>query len=97
MDGAPSVAPIMSIDEEPVADDVDEVCCAQGGGDGADVVEGLEEGAGGEVEEECGGAVVESAEEGDRAGEDGVVDGQTHREDGGTEDDEDERESQAGG
>ena len=72
VDGAPGVAE----DEEPVADDVDEVRGDEREGDGADVVEGLEVAAEGEVEEERGGALVEGAEEGDGAGEDLVVDGQ---------------------
>ena len=89
---AEGMAPIMSVDEEPVADYVDEVGCDESDGDGTDVVEGLKVAAEGEVEKESRGAVVESAEEGDRAGEDGVVDGEAQHEDRGAEDDEDERE-----
>ncbi len=66
VDGSPGVAE----DEEPVAEDVDEVRGDERHGDGADVVEGLQVAAEGEVEEERGGAVVERAEEGDGAGED---------------------------
>ncbi len=61
VDWAPGVAE----DEEPVADGVDEVRGDERDGDGADVVEGLQVAAEGEVEEERGGAVVERAEEGD--------------------------------
>jgi hypothetical protein len=93
VNGAPGVA----VDEKPVADDVDDVRRDQGGGDGANVVKGLEVAAEGEVEEECRSAVVESAQERDRAGDDGVVDGQTHHEDGSTEDDEYEGESETCG
>ena len=57
VDGAEGVA----VDEEPVADYVDEVRGDQGEGDGTDVVEGLQVAAEGEVEEEGGGAVVERA------------------------------------
>ena len=88
VEGAEGVA----VDEEPVADYVDEVGCDESDGDGTDVVEGLKVAAEGEVEKESRGAVVESAEEGDRAGEDGVVDGEAQHEDRGAEDDEDERE-----
>ena len=71
LDSAPGVAE----DEEPVPDNVDEVCSDESKRDGADVVEGLKVAAKGEVEKERGGAVVECAEEGDRAGEDVAVDG----------------------
>jgi hypothetical protein len=90
-------AEAMPVDEEPVAYDVDEVCGDESEGDRADVVEGLEVAAEGEVEEECGGAVVERAEEGDGTGEDLVVNGQAQHEDGGAEDDEDEGEGKTGG
>ncbi len=49
----------VAVDEEPVADDVDEVGGDEGPGDGADVVEGLQIAAEGEVEKERRGAVVE--------------------------------------
>ena len=75
----------MAIDQEPVEEDVDEVCCDEGEGDGTDVVEGLEVAAEGEVEEEGGRAPVEGAEESDRAGEDRVVDGQAQHEERGAE------------
>ena len=66
MDWSPGVA----VDEEPVADDVAKIRRDERGGDPSDVVEGLQVASQGEVEEERGGAVVESAEEGDRSGED---------------------------
>jgi len=71
MDGTPGVAE----DEEPVADDVDQVGGDERPGDGADVVEGLEVAAEGEVEEERWCSVVEGGEEGNGAGDDVVVDG----------------------
>jgi hypothetical protein len=87
----------MTIDEEPVAEDVDQVCCDQRQGDGADVVEGLQVTAEGEVEEECRGAVVECAEEGDCAGEDGGVDGEAQHQRRSKQDDDDEYHSEACG
>ncbi len=93
VDGAPGVA----VDEEPVADYVDEVCSDEREGDGTDVVEGLQVPAEGEVEEERGGAVVECAQEGDGAVEDCAVDGEAHHQDGSGDDDEDEDEGESSG
>src|SRR5258707_8354698 len=93
MDGSPG----MSVDEQPVADGVDEVRGDERDGDGADVVEGLQVAAEGEVEEERGGAVVECTEERDGAGEDVVVDGEAEHDGWGADDDEDECEGEAGG
>ena len=76
VDGSPGVAE----DEEPVADYVDEVGGDECDGDGADVVEGLQIAAEGEVEEERRSAVVEGGEEGDGAGDDVVVDGEAEHE-----------------
>jgi hypothetical protein len=85
VDGAPGVAE----DEEPVADDVDEVGGDECPGDGADVVEGLEVATEGEVEEERWSAVVEGFEKGDGAGDDVVVDGEAEHEGWSEDDDED--------
>ena len=60
MDGTP----VVSVDEEPVADEVEEVRSNERDGDGTDVVEGLEVAAKREVEEECRSSPVEGAEEG---------------------------------
>ena len=87
----------MAVDEEPVADHVDQVRGDQGDGDGTDVVEGLEIAPEGEIEEERGGAVVESAEEGDRAVENSGVDGKAEHEKRGAEDDENQGEGEARG
>ncbi len=87
----------MAEDEKPVAHSVDEIRGDESPGDGADVVEGLQVAAEGEVEEERGGAVVEGAEEGDGEGEDFVVDGEAKHERRGEHDDEDEGEGKAGG
>jgi len=78
VDGPPGVA----VDEEPVADEVEEVRGNEGGGDGTDVVEGLEVAAEGEVEEERRGSPVEGAEEGDGSGEDLMVDGEAEHDQG---------------
>jgi len=86
-------APVVSVDEEPVECDVDEVGRDEREGDGADVVEGLEVAAHDEPEEERGGAPVEGVEKGAGASEDlgiGVEqadaeghDGDDHHEDDG--------------
>jgi hypothetical protein len=89
--------PGVSVNEEPVAHDVDEVRGDQSEGDGTDVVERLQVAAEGEIEEERGCSVVECAEEGDRAVEDVVVDGQAQHHDRGEDDDEDESEGQTSG
>ena len=78
MDGSPG----MTVDEEPVAEDVEEVRGDEGDGDGADVVEGLQVAAEGEVEEEDGRSPVEGAEEGYGAEDDLMVDGQADHGDG---------------
>src|SRR3984893_2363519 len=87
----------MTVDEEPVADGVDDVGADERDGDGTDVVEGLQVAAEGEVEEERGGAVVERAEEGDGASEDFVVDGEAEHHGWGADDDEDQGDGEAGG
>ena len=63
MDWSPDVA----VDQEPVEEDVEEVRGDESEGDGADVVEGLQVAAQGEVEEERGRSPVEGAEEADGA------------------------------
>ena len=78
MDGSPGV----TVDEEPVAEDVDEVRGNERHGDGANVIEGLQVAAQGEVKEEDGCSPVEGAEEGCGAEEDLMVDGQAHHSDG---------------
>ena len=72
----------MTVDEEPVAEDVYEVRGDERYGDGADVIEGLQGAAQGEVEEENGRSPVEGAEE--RCGSDEylMIDGQAHHRDG---------------
>ena len=92
VDGAPGVTE----DEEPVADYVDEIRCDERDRNRTDVVKGLEVAAEGEVEKECGGAVVERAEEGDRDGENIVVDGEAQHDERSRYDDEDKREREAG-
>jgi len=71
----------VAVDEEPVAEDVDEVGGDESDGDGADVVEGLQVAAEGEVEEEDRRPPVKGAEEGCSAEEDLMVDGQAHHRD----------------
>ncbi len=61
------------------------------------MVEGLKVAAKGEVEEECGGAVVQCAEETDRADENVAVDGKTQHDGRGADNDEDESERETGG
>ncbi len=78
VDGSPGV----TVDEEPVAEDVDEVGGDEGDRDGTDVVEGLQVAAQGEVEEEDRRSPVEGAEEGCGAEEDLMVDGQAHHREG---------------
>lgn len=87
----------MTVDEEPVAEDVDQVGCDQRQGDGADVIEGLQVAAEGEVEKKCRGAVVECAKKGDCSGEDGGVDGEAQHQGRGEQDDDDEYHGEACG
>ena len=77
----------MAVDEEPVADEVEEVRGNERDGDGTDVVEGLEVAAKREVEEERRGSPVEGAEEGYGAGEDLMVDGEAKHDQGCGDDD----------
>ncbi len=87
----------MAENQEPVADDVDEVRSDECPGDWADVIEGLQVAAKSEVEEERGSAVVERAEESDRQSEDFVVDWESHHEGRGADDDENENGGESGG
>ena len=93
MDRAPGVAE----DEKPVADDVDEVCGDESHGDGANVVEGLQVAAEGEVEEERGCSIVERTKERYRTSEYVMIDRKADHHVRGTYDDEDEREREADG
>ena len=93
VEGSPGVPK----DEEPVAEEVDKVGSDEREGDGADVIEGLEVAAEGEVEEERRSAVVEGAQESDRAEEDLTVDGQAQHDRRGEDDDEDQCKRQADG
>jgi len=93
MDWPPGVAE----DEEPVAYDIDEVGGDECPGDGADMVEGLQVAAEGEVEEERGSSPVECVEERDGAGDDVVLDGKTEHDWWSADDDEDESEGESCG
>ncbi len=68
-------APAVTVDENPVEEDVAEVRGDEGEGDGADVIEGLQVAAEGEVEEEGWCSPVEGVEEADGAFHDLRVDG----------------------
>ena len=84
--------PVVTVDEEPVEEDVDEVGGDEREGDGADVIEGLQVAAEDEPQEQHGRSPVEGVEERDGAAEDlgvGVEMGEPERQqrDDGHEDD----------
>ena len=66
---------MVAVDEQPVADEVDEVGGDEREGDGFGEVRGLQVAAEGEVEQQRKDAPVEAVERGDGLGEDGAVDG----------------------
>src|SRR5215472_5661323 len=89
--------PVVAVDEDPVADEVDEVGGDQREGNGLGVVRGLQIAAQGEVEQQRDDAPVETVECGDGLREDGAVDWHAV-EDGGAEgEDDDEQQAEREG
>src|SRR6185312_15973322 len=89
--------PVMAVDEEPVADEVDEVGGDEREGDGFCVVCGLEVAAEGEVEQQRDDSPVETVERGDGLGEDGAVDGHAVEDRGAEGEDDDEKQAKRDG
>jgi len=75
VDGVAEEMPGVTVDKEPVADEVNEVGGDKCEGDGLGVVRGLEVAAEGEIEQQGNDAPVEAVERGDGLREDRVVDG----------------------
>ncbi len=90
-------AEVVGEEQEPVAEGVDQVGGDEGHGDGADVVEGLQVAAQGEVEQERGGSGVERLEEADGLGEDRGLDGQVVQGEGAGGDDGHQERGEQGG
>ena len=68
---APTVAPIVAVDEEPVEEEIDEIGGDEREGDGTDVIEGLQVTAKGEIDEQRKHAEGEGAQHGEGLRADG--------------------------